>query len=78
MVSNISVVNQKSTRMGLFQSISDLIVIFKQIVFLPSSSAFLLVPERLPTRLSGSKKSHEHECKYVLIIFEKYFEVVYF
>ena len=78
MVSNISVVNQKSTRMGLFQSISDLIVIFKQIVFLPCSSAFLLVPERLPTRLSGSKKSHEHECKYVLIIFEKYFEVVYF
>lgn len=78
MVSNISVVNQKSTRMGLFQSISDLIVIFKQIVFLPCSSAFLLVPERLPTRLSGSKKSHEHECKYVFIIFEKYFEVAYF
>lgn len=78
MVSNISVVNQKSTRMGLFQSISGLIVIFKQIVFLPCSSAFLLVPERLPTRLSGSKKSHEHECKYVLIIFEKYFEVAYF
>ena len=55
-----------------------LIVIFKQIIFLPCSSAFLLVPERLPTHLSGSQKSHEHECKYVFIIFEKYFEVAYF
>ena len=55
-----------------------LIVIFKQIIFLPCSSAFLLVPERQPTRLSGSQKSHEHECKYVFIIFEKYFEVAYF
>ena len=72
MVSNIPVVDRKSTRMGLSLSISGLIVIFKQIIFLPCSSAFLVVPERLPARLSGSKKSHEHQCKYVLIIFEKY------
>ena len=64
--------------MDLFLSISVLIVIFEQIIFVPCSSAFLVVPERVSVRSSGSKKSNEHQCEYVLITFEKCLEVAYF
>ena len=78
MVSNISIANQKSTRMGLFLSIYGHIVIFEQIIFVPCSSDFLVVPERVSARLSGSKKSNEHQYVFVLINFEKCLEIANF
>ena len=76
MVSNISIGSNISIVSNI--SISGLIVIFEQIIFVPCSIAILAVPERVSARLSGSKKSNEHQYKYVLITFEKCLEVTYF